>query len=474
MLYLNIQKEPGRFLMKQIYEQIRFRILKGELTAGQKLSSTREMSQVLNVSRNTIMEAYEMLMAEGYVTSVPGSGFFVAQGAEFSAAPSKISDYQMTAFASGKLEEGTIGFHSGTPALDLFPRSKWNKIASRTFNEAPVSALGYDDPQGRTELRDTLASYLKKNRGIHCHPDQIIITTGAKQGLSLVAKCLLGLGSEVWLEDPSNINVRKIFSYHTDYIVPIPVDCQGIRPELFPAGGSPALIFVTPSHQFPLGGILPIQRRLALIRFAQKLGCYIIEDDYDSEFCYRGIPLSSLRELDNERVIYIGTFSKTLFPSLRLGYIVLPFPLMEQCREWKRLGDHHSNSLNQLTLMRFIESGELERHIVRMKKIYRKRRDTLIARLHEYFPGQIKVRGEMAGMHVVAEFSGVVFTPGLLKEIEKGGVNAIPVEEHAMIKGNHQNQIILGYAHLDPAEIAEGLFQLKKVLQQYRPAMSMS
>jgi GntR family transcriptional regulator/MocR family aminotransferase len=162
MLYLNIQKEPGSFLMKQIYEQIRFRILKGELTAGQKLSSIREMSQVLNVSRNTIMEAYEMLMAEGYVTSVPGSGFFVAQGAEFSDAPSKISDYQMTAFASGKLEEGTIGFHSGTPALDFFPRSKWNKIASRTFNEAPVSALGYDDPQGRTELRDTLASYLKK------------------------------------------------------------------------------------------------------------------------------------------------------------------------------------------------------------------------------------------------------------------------------------------------------------------------
>lgn len=202
-----------------------------------------------------------------------------------------------------------------------------------------------------------------------------------------------------------------------------------------------------------------------MIRFAQKLGCYIIEDDYDSEFCYRGIPFSSLRELDNERVIYIGTFSKTLFPSLRLGYIVLPFPLMEQCREWKRLGDHHSNSINQLTLMRFIESGELERHIARMKKVYHKRRDILIEGLQKYFPGQFKVMGEMAGMHVVAEFLGMVFTQGVVQELDKAGVNVIPVEEHAMIKGNHQNQIILGYAHLDRADIEEGLARLKRVLQ---------
>ncbi len=465
MWYLNIQKKPGSSLMKQIYEQIRFGILKGELKAGQKLSSTREMSQVLNISRNTIMGAYEMLIAEGYLTSIQGAGFFVAQGAEFSDSPSKISDYQMTAFPSGKLEEGTIGFHSGTPALDLFPRSKWNKLASRTFNEATVSALGYDDPQGRPELRNILTSYLKKVRGIHCHPDQIIITTGAKQGLSLIAKCLLRSGSEVWVEEPSNSNVGKIFSYHTAHIVPIPVDYQGIRTELFPTGGCPALIFVTPAHQFPLGGVLPIQRRLELIRFAQASGCYIVEDDYDSEFCYLGLPISSLQELDNHKVIYIGTFSKILFPSLRLGYMVLPLPLVEQCREWKRLGDHHSNSLNQLTLMRFIESGELERHIARMKKIYHQRRDILIAGLKEYFPGQVKVMGEMAGMHVVAEFSGVVFTSGLLKEIEKSGVNVIPVEEHAMIKGNHQNQIILGYAHLNPADIEKGLARLKGALR---------
>ncbi|HBE77932.1 MAG TPA: PLP-dependent aminotransferase family protein [Firmicutes bacterium] len=465
MLHLDIQKEPGSPIMKQIYQQIRYKILNGEIKAGEKLSSSREMSQNLNVSRNTIMSAYEMLIAEGYLATIPGSGFFVAQGVEFPETPSGINDYQMTAFTARQLEEGTIGFHSGTPALDLFPRSKWNKIASQTFNEAPVSALGYDDPQGRPELRNILALYLKKVRGMHCHPDQIIITTGAKQGLSLVAKCLLKSGSEVWIEDPSNINVRKIFFYHTDHIVPIAVDYQGIRPELFPAGGSPELIFVTPSHQFPLGGVLPIQRRLALVRFAQKSDCYIVEDDYDSEFSYRGMPVTTLQELDNKKVIYIGTFSKILFPSLRLGYIVLPFPLIEPFREWKRLGDHHSNSLNQLTLMRFIESGELERHIARMKKIYHKRRDFLIAGLHEYFPDQVKIIGEMAGMHVVAEFLGVTFTAELIQELEKARVNVIPVEEHAMVKGNHQNQMILGYAHLDEAEIAEGLLRLERIIK---------
>lgn len=464
MLHLNIQKELGSSLIKQIYEQIRIKIFNGELKAEEKLSSTREMAKALNVSRNTVITAYEMLIAEGYITSVPGSGIFITQGAEFVKSPEKVIDYGVTAFSPQEIKEDTIGFHSGTPALDLFPRNKWDRIAGQAFKEAPVSAFGYDYPQGRPELRNTLAVYLKKARGINCHPDQIIITTGAKQGLSLVAKCLLQTGSEAWIEDPSNENVRKIFSYHTDHITPIAVDDEGIRPELFRSDCSPTLIFVTPSHQFPLGGILSIQRRLELVRYARKTGCYIVEDDYDSEFRYRGLPVSSLQELDNERVIYIGTFSKILFPSLRLGYIVLPDPLIERCRELKRLGDHHTNSLNQLALMRFIESGEMERHIARMKKIYRKRRDSLIACLNAYFPSQVRVIGEAAGMHVIAEFSRVVFTPEILQNIEKAGVNVIPTEEHAMIKGKYKNQIILGYAHLCQTDIEEGLLRLKEVL----------
>jgi GntR family transcriptional regulator/MocR family aminotransferase len=464
MMYLNIQKELGSPLIKQIYEQLRSMILNGELKADEKLSSTREMAKDLNVSRNTVMTAYDMLIAEGYITSVPGSGIFISQGAEFVKSPEKVIDYSVTAFSAQELAEDTIGFHSGTPALNLFPRNKWSKIASQTFKEAPDSAFGYDYPQGRLELRNTLTAYLKKTRGINCCPDQIIITTGAKQGLSLVAKCLLRSESEALIEDPSNENVKKVFSFHTDRITPIEVDNEGIRPELFPKDSSPALVFVTPSHQYPLGGVLSIQRRLELIRYARKTGCYIVEDDYDSEFRYRGLPVSSLQELDNERVIYIGTFSKTLFPSVRLGYIVLPEPLVLQCREFKRLGDHHTNSLHQLTLMRFIENGEFERHITRMKKIYYKRRDSLIACINEYFPGKVRIMGETAGMHVVAEFSDMQFTSELMNSIERAGVKIISVEEHAVIKGKHGNQIILGYAHLSNAEIEEGLLRLKGVL----------
>lgn len=463
MLLLAVQREPGHAIAKQIYEQVRSMILSGELRAGERLPSTRELSCGLNVSRNTVLTAYDMLTAEGYTAGIPGSGMFVRSGAQLRKEPETIVDCRATAF-SGPLPEGMVSFDSGTPALELFPRGKWNRLAAQAFLDAPVSALGYDDPQGRPELRRALTAYLKKTRGICCHPDQILITAGAKQGLSLVAKCLLGADSEVFLEDPSNGNVKRIFSYHTRNIMPIAVDSEGIQPALLPSGRKPALLFVTPSHQFPMGGILSIQRRLELIRYADQTGCYIVEDDYDSEFQYSGLPVHSLYALESKRTIYLGTFSKILFPSLRLGYLVLLWPLVEQCREWKRLNDHHSNSLYQLALLHFLESGELERHILRMKRVYRKRRDTLIALLQAYFPNQISVLGEAAGMHVVARFLGVEFSPALMERIRKAGVNIIPVEDHAIVKGSHRGEAILGYAHLSPEEMEQGLNRLKTVL----------
>ena len=291
-----------------------------------------------------------------------------------------------------------------------------------------------------------------------------MITTGAKQALSLVAKCLLTPEREAWIEDPSNINVRKIFSYHTQAIFPMSVDYEGIRTELLPPDRDPACIFITPSHQFPLGGVLSIQRRLELIRFVKNTSCYIVEDDYDSEFRYRGLPVSYLQELEPRKVIYIGTFSKTLFPSLRLGYMVLPFPLIEKCIEWKRLGDIYSNSVNQLTLMRFIESGNLEHHISRMKKVYRQRRDLLIKCLQDCFTDQVKIMGETAGMHLVAEFFNITFNQEIMKNLVQKGVAISTVEEHSMNKKGFQNQLILGYAHLNQNQIEKGILRLKAAL----------
>jgi len=465
MLFIELDKEFKRTYTTQIYKQVREKILNGELKSGERLPATRALSSELNVSRNTILSAYDMLISEGYVQGVLGSGVYVNHGAQVFSQPEKMVDYQVTSLEADELSQDMINFDSGIPALDIFSRGKWNRFITQAFNDAPISALGYDYPQGRPEFRRVLAAYLKKTRGVDCHPEQIIITAGTKQGLSLIAKCLLNQDSEVWLEDPTNYNVKQIFAYHTNHIMPIAVDAEGIQTNQFPVNKVPAFIFVTPSHQFPMGGILSIQRRLELAQFAKDTECYIVEDDYDSEFRYNGEPVNSLYELNNKQVIYVGTFSKILFPSLRMGYLVLPYQLIEQCREWKRLGDHHSNSINQLALMRFIESGELERHIMRTKKIYGKRRDLLLSLLDKYFPGRIKIYGTPAGMHVVAKFDGITFSPELVGRIKDMGTNIVPVENHALIKGKHTSQIILGYAHLNQTEMEQGIMRIKSVLE---------
>lgn len=471
MLYMNLRKEEKRSYSKQIYSGIREKILKGELEEGLALPSTRELSAELSISRNTVLTAYDMLASEGFVQGIPGSGIYVSHGLQAKGHGlqaerqlSEVSDLRTAALADDSLSRDLISFDSGLPALDLFPRSKWNTFMARAFREAPVSALGYDDPQGRPELRSVLAGYLKKSRGIDCSPDQILITTGAKQALTLIAKCLLSRGSEILIEDPSNRNVRQIFSYHTDNIVPVTVDREGIDVNRLPKDRKPTLLFTTPSHQFPMGGLLTIQRRLELVDYARETGCWLVEDDYDSEFRFDGSPVSSLLELAPERVIYIGTFSKVMYPSLRLGYLVLPRQLTDLFREWKRLGDHHSNSISQLALMRFIESGELERHIRRMKKIYRSRRELLLELLPRYFSDGFTVYGESAGMHIVLELPGVSFTPELIERIRDAGVYVVPVEEHAVVKGRCSGQIILGYAHLSQREMELGLGIIKETL----------
>lgn len=237
-----------------------------------------------------------------------------------------------------------------------------------------------------------------------------------------------------------------------------------MKTNLIPQDIKPKFIFVTPSHQFPLGGILPIQRRIQLIQFARKADCYIVEDDYDSEFRYQGAPISSLQGLDPDRVIYIGTFSKILSPALRLGYLVLPPYLTERCRHLKWFTDLHTPSLEQLTLARFIQEGHLERHITKMKKVYRKRRETLINALFKCFTHKVKVTGDSTGIHLIVEFEDIVFTDEILQKILDYRVRVYPVELHANRKGIHQNKIILGYGNLADEEIEEGIRRIKAAL----------
>ncbi|MGL5454463.1 MAG: PLP-dependent aminotransferase family protein [Citrobacter telavivensis] len=464
MLYIKFDRIHGHSYSKNIYKDIREKILSGNLRTEEKLPSTRECSKNLSVSRNTILTAYEMLVSEGLVMSKPGSGFFVSSDIIAKKHPLQVSDSCTASLSDISIPTNAINFDSGLPALDLFPKRKWNKAATKALKEAPISALGYDDPQGRSEFREVLRKYLQRTRGIVCDADQIIVTNGTKQGLTLVAKCLLDAQSEIWIENPTNDNVRQIFSYHTNNITPFEVDKDGIQPCLFFKNNSPTLIFMTPSHQFPMGGRLPIKRRLEVIKFARENDCLILEDDYDSEFTYEGSPANSLFELDPQHVIYSGTFSKVLFPSIRLGYLVVPRHLVSRIREIKRLADHHSNSITQLTLMHFIESKELERHIRRMKKEYGKRREQLLFLLHKYFGENIKIHGDRAGMHVVAEFNGVIFTQKNLQRLQEKGVYVVPVEKHSMLKGKHQSKIILGYAHLSCEIMETGLNIIKAEL----------
>lgn len=473
MYYLNIDRSARRSYSKQIYEQLKAKILSGELKNGEMLPSTRNLSMELQIARNTILAAYDMLISEGYADSAPRSGIYVRDGVfagidqreDSGPAFLKTGPWSTASLADTVVLPDMINFDSGLPALDMFPRSRWNRIVSRTFLDAPVSALGYDDPQGRLELRTELCSYLKRTRGINCVPEQVIITSGTKQGLTLAAKCLLDAGSRVWIENPTNANVVKIFSYHTKRLDFFEVDDEGIRPDLFPAGEKPDVIFVTPAHQFPMGGILSIGRRLQLVRFAAKTGCYIIEDDYDSEFKYDGPPSGALFELDSSRVIYTGTFSKVLYPSLRLGYLVVPPELTAPLRELKRLADHHSDSVSQLALARFIGERHLERHIRRMKKEYCRRRDTLIELLDSCFSGSVRISGSRAGMHIVAGFNGISFDEKLLGALKAQGVYVVPVREHSFNETDHRSQIIMGYAQMPYERMLQGVKILRSVLE---------
>ncbi len=466
MLWIPVDRTAEKPLIRQVYEQIRQQILRGELQAASKLPSTRELAGDLHVSRNVVLEAYDQLLAEGYIESRPGSGTYVAEGAYLAEEYAQLSAPISPAVSTNQKKNHSIDFRSGLPALDHFPRKVWSQLTQRVYNQANASFFGYDNPEGRLELRQTLSHYLLRTRGVRCSPDQLLITSGASQALSILAKLLLSSRIGVIVEDPVTYEIQVIYSRSGARLIPIPVDSHGMQTELLPADEDPAFIFVTPSHQYPLGSILPIQRRIALIRFARATNCFIVEDDYDSEFRYTGTPVSSLQGLDPEHVIYIGTFSKILSPALRLGYMILPSTLISSSRIAKRLSDLHSPTLDQLVLAHFIEEGHLERHIMKMKRLYRKRRDALIHSLEHAFGNRVHILGDATGLHLVAEFPGIDFTADSIRQsLEQAGVHIYPVEMHAIHKGLHCHQIILGYGNLTAEQMEDGVTRIAQVIK---------
>ncbi|TGA98922.1 PLP-dependent aminotransferase family protein [Sporolactobacillus shoreae] len=461
MLFVTIDRKSSVSLTQQIYDQIRKSILNRDLEEGERLASSRGLSAAIGVSRNVVLEAYERLIAEGYLEVRSKSGTFVAKGS-FLPAKGKTSEYEkvMPNVADRK---PIIDFRGSHPAMDQFPRKKWGQLTRDICYEAPDHIFGYAEPGGIRELRVTLAKYLQRVRSVHCHPEQIMITTGATQALRLITEMLIKARTGISVEDPVTDEMRNIFFSAGAGIIPVPVDENGIIPECLPKEEGTGFVFVIPSHQFPMGGILSIQRRVQLIQYARELNNYIVEDDYDSEFTYEGAPVPSIQGLDPERVIYVGTFSKILSPALRMGFVVLPTHLIETFRRLKWFHDRHTSSIDQLVLSRFIEEGYLDRHIRKMRRIYRKRREVLETAVRASFKNA-KIIGRAAGMHLVVDIPDIDFDDALAGEIEKQGVRIYPVEHFAMNKGRHTHQVVMGYGSLTPEQILQGVTQLKKFL----------
>lgn len=459
-LLLALDRASATPLWRQVYRQIRERILRGEIQAGERLPSSRALATALGVSRNLVLDAYDQLQAEGYLVSRPQSGMLVAEGLQLRSADARIEP----PLAQTAPEVPAIDFRPGLPALEYVPRRVWGQLV-QTICRAPDAQLwGYGTPAGHLSARQALARYLARMRGVRCTPEQIVMTTGAAQAFAIVAELCLKPADRVLVEDPMMADIRLRYAMAGVRLHSIPVDVAGMAVEQIPPDLVPQLIHVTPSHQFPLGGVLPIRRRLALIQLARERRSWIVEDDYDSEIRYGGAPVPALQGLAPEQVIYVGTLSKILAPALRLGYLIVPAQLVAAAHAVKRQTDLHSPALDHCALARFIDEGHLDRHLRTVKRVYRQRRDALLAALAAAAPDAYEVWGASTGMHLVVAWPGRSFTPEWVEQLAREGVRVYLVEQHALERGWHTEKLILGYGHLAPEQIRAGIARLVRAL----------
>ncbi|MDY6899272.1 MAG: PLP-dependent aminotransferase family protein [Cyanobacteriota bacterium] len=484
-LAINLNKNSSKPLHQQLYEEIRQAILAGRLTPGERIPSTRSLAKSLAISRFTVTTSYEQLLSEGYLETVMGRGTFICQQIpddliysnpienidKINPLSIKLSKYgenlvniqNVPRITEAKLE---INFRYGTPALNEFPIKIWRRLLSRYCN-ANLSWLDYStEPLGYQPLRQAITRYLTRSRAVNCEPEQILITNGTQQALDLILRLLIEPGETVAIENPGYLSARIIFETQHAQILPIRVDNSGlIVKELADyTSKSIRLIYVTPSHQFPTGAILSLPRRLELLNWAQQTGGLIVEDDYDSEFRYGEKPIPALQGLDkSDSVLYIGTFSKVLFPSLRIGYLVLPKSLVSIFTRAKWLNDRHLPILEQQALADFIESGYLERHIRKMRSIYNKRRQTLVKALKKHFGKRAEILGEKAGIHVMVRFKTNLSDEEIIQRAAKLGVTMMSANPHYLIN-NPTGEFIFGYGELTENQLQEGIRRLAQII----------
>jgi GntR family transcriptional regulator/MocR family aminotransferase len=462
-IQLNLDRSRRLALSSQIAHAIRDAIFSQQLAPGTRLPPTRELAKRLQVARMVVVEAYDWLASDGYVETRPGSGTFVAP---------QLSSHPNQARPSGEPPRRTdllpdepiqVDFRPGLPALDLFPRKSWNKTLTHALERAEASQLGYGPVEGLPRLRRLIAAYAARARGLPLRPDQVIITVGAAQAFDLLLRSLAPI-DQVIVENPGSEPINRLLQLEGIQAVPVPVDARGLSIEHLPSGAAaPRLAFVMPSHQYPTGWTMSLERRIQLLAWAEQTGATLIEDDYDSEFRYDRQPPIALAALDSlQRVAYVGTFSKTMFPGLRMGYCILPEHLIARVLDLKWFSDRCVPVVEQLALADWLESGQLERHIRKMRAVYAKRRGVLAAKLAECFGETVRVMGVHAGMHVLAAVDLGLTEQQLIARAMRCGVRVYPASPCYLDAAPPQPEIILGFGQLTEAAIAVGVETLAR------------
>ena len=460
MWSLTLQRDQGAPLRRQMYEQLRVQILQGSLQALEALPSTREMALAVGVSRSTVVEAYDMLLAEGFLHSSPGAATRVAQGLCMEPSP------VLPAIPRPPRPPAPlVDFGTGRPDLQRFPYAQWHRCMAAAAQGLAPTAYGYTGPHGLAALRAEIAAWLLRSRGFSVAASDIFITAGATHALHLLAGLLCPGGGKVLMEDPCHTGMLRTLVHQGCEVVPVPVDAQGMQTQRLQAYADVRAIYVTPSHQFPLGGVMPAGRRAALVRYAREQDVYIIEDDYDSEFRYVGAPIAPLHAMDPQRVAYVGTFSKTVFPALRIGYAVLPARLQAAWRQARMHMDVQSPVLEQAALALFLQTRGLDRHIYAMRRLYGRRRQALLDALDDQFGRDWLVQGDAAGLHVAVRFPGRLWDAGLEARCAALGVAVTPVARHCICPGGYADALVLGYGHLEPEAIRRGIALLAAAMR---------
>jgi GntR family transcriptional regulator/MocR family aminotransferase len=471
---LALDRRAAASLQDQIFAYFREGVLAGRLKAGTCVPSSRALASEHGVARITAVQAYERLVAEGYLVPRAGAGLYVTESApELSLRPPPAprreakhgSEPRLGGRPAPYIRErppGLLALSPGHPALDAFPWREWSRITARVHRERPAVALSYGDPRGAPELRKAIADYLGAARGIACAPDQVLVVSGSQQGIDLAARALAEPGDRVWCEEPGYPAGRAAFQAAALTTVPVPVDAEGID---VAAGArrapKPRIAFVSPAQQYPLGGSMSLGRRLALLDWAERADAWILEDDYAGDYRYAGRPLAPLHTLDRgNRVLFLGTFSKVLAPGLRLGYLIVPQSVAARFAAFKGAADRHPPGMTQLVLARFIAEGRLAAHLRRMRVLYAQRREALVAALRREAAGVLQAGdAPEAGLHLTARLVIDADDEAASNRALARGIHAPPLSAY-YAGPKRERGFVLGFAATPAAQMPRAIRSL--------------